>query len=82
MGSIIHGPGGAVKLYFSVPVELYTVFWGPKTLVRTLVKTLVKKPDQKSDQKPGQKSGQKSAQNLAKIRACRACIDNPGVQKK
>ena len=39
---LIRGPGGAVKLYFSVPVELYTVFWGAESLVKTLVKNLAK----------------------------------------
>ena len=29
-----------VKLYFSVPVELYTVFSTPKHLAKTLVKNL------------------------------------------
>ena len=38
------GPSRTVKLYFSVPVELYTVFLGPKTLVKTLVKNLAKNP--------------------------------------
>ena len=49
MGFSIHGfspvvlhPGSAVKPYFSVPVALYTVFSGPKTLVKTLAKNLVK----------------------------------------
>ena len=32
------------KLYFSVPVELYTVFSGPKTLVKNLDKNLAKNP--------------------------------------
>ena len=31
-----------VKLYFSVPVELCTVFSAPKHLARTLVKNLAK----------------------------------------
>ena len=31
-----------VKLYFSVPVELYTVFSTPKHLAKTLVKNLAK----------------------------------------
>ena len=72
MGFLIHGPGGAVKLYlsvpvgmytlyFSVPVELYTVLLGPKTLVKALVKNLAKH----------------LVKNLAKIRACRPCIKNP-----
>ena len=52
MGFLIHGPGGAVKLYFSVPVGMYSVFLRPsrtvhcflepKTLVNTLVKNLAK----------------------------------------
>ena len=50
MGFFIHGPGRAGKLcflknctlYFSVPVELYTVLLEPKTLVKTLVKILVR----------------------------------------
>ena len=41
-------PGGTVKLYFSVPVELYTVFSVPKTLAKTLVKNLSKKYGPKS----------------------------------
>ena len=46
------GPDRTVKLYFSVPVVLYTVFSVPETLV--------KNPGQNSGQKLGQKSGQKS----------------------
>ena len=38
-------PSGTVKLYFSVPVKLYTVFSVPKTLVKNLA--------QKSGPKPG-----------------------------
>ena len=45
-------PGSTVKLYFSVPVVLYTVFSVPETLV--------KNPGQNSGQQSGQKSGQKS----------------------
>ena len=44
-------PGSTVKLYFSVPVVLYTIFSGPKTLV--------KNPGQNSVQQSGQKSSQK-----------------------
>ena len=44
------GPGSTVKLYFCVPVVLYTVFSGPKNLAKN------------PGQKPGQKSGQKSSQ--------------------
>ena len=58
MGFFIHGfpigflcSGGTVKLYFSVPTELYTVF--------SALKTLAKHPDQKA--------GEKSNQNLVKI---------------
>ena len=85
MGFLIHGPGGAVKLYFSVPVGMYTVFLRPSRTVHCIFGTKNpgqnpgQKPGQKSGQKPGQKSGQKSGQNLAKIRACRPCIKNPGV---
>ena len=49
--TVFFRPSGAVKLYFSIPVELYTVF--------SLPKTLAKKPGQKSGQKYGQKSGRK-----------------------
>ena len=49
-----------VKLYFSVPVELYTVFSSLKHLAKTLVKNLTKnlaknlvKIWQKSGQNPG-----------------------------
>ena len=85
MGFLIHGPGGAVKLYFSVPVGMYTVFLRPGSTVHCILGTKNpgqnpgQKPGQKSGQKPGQKSGQKSGQNLAKIRACRPCIKNPTV---
>ena len=69
MKFVIHGfslaflrSGGTVKLYFFVPVELYTVLSDLKNLAKN----------------PGQESGQKSGQNLAKIwpktRACRPCI--------
>ena len=58
MGFLVHGsslvflrPGRIVKLYFSVPVDLYTVFSDPKNLA--------KNPGQKSGQKSRQKSGQK-----------------------
>ena len=51
MGFLIHGPGRTAKLYFSVPVELYTVFSDLNNLA----------------QKPGQRSGQKSDQNMTKI---------------
>ena len=30
MGFLIHGPGGAVKLYFSVPVEPAKLYFGAK----------------------------------------------------
>ena len=50
MTFLIHGfpavflrPGGPVKLYFSVPVELYTVFSDPRNPA--------KNPSQKSGQK-------------------------------
>ena len=57
---LIHGfslvflcAGRTVKLYFSVPVDLYTVSSVPEN------------PGQKNPgQKPGQKSGQKSGQNF------------------
>ena len=48
MGFLIHGPGRPVKLYFSVPVDLYTVFSDPKN------------PGQKPGQNSGQHFGQKS----------------------
>ena len=55
MGFLMHGRSivvlRTVKLYFSVLVQLYTVFSIPKTLV--------KNPGQKSGQRSGQKSGQK-----------------------
>ena len=41
-----------VKLYFPVPVELYTVFSDNRNLAET--------PGQKSGQKPGKQSAQKS----------------------
>ena len=69
MGFLIHGPGGAVKLYFSVPVGMYTVFLRPSRTVHCILGT--KNPGQNPGQKPGQKSGQKpdqkSGQNLLKI---------------
>ena len=40
--SWIFWPSRTVKLYFSAPVDLYTVFWDPKTLVKNLAKNLVK----------------------------------------
>ena len=87
MGFFIHGLGGAEKLYFSVPVGMYTVFLRPSRTVHCILgpknpgQNPGQKFGQKSDQKPGQKSGQKSSQNLAKIRACRPCIKNPGVER-
>ena len=79
MEFLIHGPGGAVKLHFSVPVGMYTVFLRPSRTVRCIFGT--KTPGQNPGQKPGQKSGQKSGQNLAKFQACRPCIKNPGVER-
>ena len=38
--SKISRPGRPVKLYFSVPVDLYTVFSDPKTLVKNLAKKM------------------------------------------
>ena len=69
MGFLIHGPGGAVKLYFSVPVGLYTVFLRPSRTVHCIigVKNLGQNPGQKSGHKPGQKSGQKSGQTSGQI---------------
>ena len=61
MGFLIHGPGGAVKLYFSVPVGMYTVFLRPSRTVHCILGT--KNPGQNPGQKPGQKSGQKPGQN-------------------
>ena len=58
MGFLIHGPGGAVKLYFSVPVGMYTVFFRPGSTVHCILGT--KNPGQN----PGQKPGQKYARNL------------------
>ena len=65
MGFLIHGPGGAVKLYFSVPVELYTVFLRPSRTVHCIIgaKNPGQNPGQKSAQKPSQTSAQKSGQN-------------------
>ena len=67
MGCLIHGPGGAVKLYFSVPVGMYTVFFRPSSTVHCIYG---QNPGQKPGQQPGQKSGQKpcqkSAQNVKK----------------
>ena len=60
MGFLIHGPGGAVKLYFSVPVGMYTVFLRPSRTVHCILGT--KNPGQNPGQKPGQKSGQKPGQ--------------------
>ena len=85
MGFLIYGPGGAVELYCSVPVGMYTVFLRPSRTVQCILGTKSpgqnpgQKPSQKSVQKPGQKSVQKSDQSLAKIRACRPCIQNLGV---
>ena len=57
MRFVLHGfrtaflcPRGTVELYFSVPVELYTVFSDCKTLTKN----------------PGQESGPKSSQILSK----------------
>ena len=56
MGFLIHGRSivflRTVKLYFSVLVELYTVFSGTRNLAEN--------PGQKSGQKSVKKSGQKS----------------------
>ena len=55
-------PGGTVKLYSSVPVELYTTFSDLKNLAKNL--------GQKSDQKSSQhlvKVWPKSVQNLNKV---------------
>ena len=88
MGSLIHGPGGAVKLNFSVPVGMYCVFLRPSRTVHCIFgienpgQNPGQKPGQQSGQKPGQKSGQKSCQHLAKIQACRPCIKNPAVRNK
>ena len=58
MGVLMHGfsvaflhPVRAVKLYFSVPVELYNVLSDLKNLAKN----------------PGQKSGQTSSKNVVKI---------------
>ena len=70
MGFSIHGPGGAVKMYFSVPVGMYTVFLRPSRTVHCILGTKSpgenphQKPGQKSGQKPSQKSGQKSGQKM------------------
>ena len=68
MDFLIHGfpgaflrPGGTVKLYFSVPVELHTVFSNLKHLAKTLEKNLAKN----------------LTKNLAKIRAAVDCNDRP-----
>ena len=53
--------GSAVKLYFSVPVVLYTVF--------SVQKTLAKHPGQKPGQKSGQKSGH--ADHVLKTQLCK-----------
>ena len=58
MEFLIHGPGGAVKRCFSVPVGMYTVFLRPSRTVHCIFGT--KNPGQNPGQKPGQKSGQKS----------------------
>ena len=54
-----------VKLYFSVPVELYSVFCDPENLAKN----------------PGQKPGQKSDQNLLKIwpKSDQNLAKNPGM---
>ncbi len=72
MGFLIHGPGGAVKLCFSVPAGMYTAFLRPSRTVHFIwgTKNPGQKPGQKSGQKPSQESGQTSGQNLAKMRAC------------
>ena len=62
MGFLIHGPGGAVKLYVSVPVGMYTVILRPSRPVHCIFGT--KNPGQKSGQKSGQKPGQKSGQKF------------------
>ena len=49
-------PGSIVKLYFSVPVVLYTVF--------SVQKTLAKNPGQQPGQKSGQKCGKKNPGTL------------------
>ena len=61
MGFLIHGPGRTVKLYFSVPVELHTVFLRPSRTVHCIIgaKNTGQKPGQKSGQKSDQKSDQK-----------------------
>ncbi len=64
MGFLIHGPGGAVKLYFSLPVRMYTVFLRPSRTVHCIFGT--KNPGKNPGHNPGQKPGQQSDQNLAK----------------
>ena len=61
--SKISRPGRPVKLYFSVPVDLYTVFSDPKNPGQ--------KPGQKSGQKSGQNFGQKSRGGVFINRRCR-----------
>ena len=58
MGFLIHGPGRTAKLYFSVPVGMYTVFLRPSRTVHCIFRT--KSPGQNPGQKPGQKSDQKN----------------------
>ena len=69
MGFLIHGRGRTVKMYFWVPVELYTVFLRPSRTVHCIIgaKNPGQNSGQKSGQKPGQKSGQKSGQNLTQL---------------
>ena len=59
MGFLIHGfpvgflrPGGKVKLYFSVPVELYTELSNPPNLTKN----------------PGQQSGKHTVNILSNVR--------------
>ena len=58
-------PGGTVKLYFSVPIDLYNCtlyFLIPKTKPKILVKNLAK-----NITKIWQKSGKNLAKTLAKV---------------
>ena len=54
------GPGRTVKLYFSVPVDLYTVFLAPVELYTALLK-------QNPNQNPGQNPGQNPSPFKAQI---------------
>ena len=63
-------PGGTVKLYLSVSVELYTVFSDPKNLA--------KNPGQKSAQNVAKNLAQNLVKNLARNPG-RPCIKNPTV---